>query len=79
MFIQIIYLDYLKVGFNAGNTTRTFEFRPYVLVCSFPNDVWVVEGIASYIVDTCAAPNHPAVFTRVYGYLSWIKGITRLS
>ena len=29
MFIQIIYLDYLKVGFNAGNTTRTFEFRPY--------------------------------------------------
>ena len=69
----------LCAGYTQGGISVCYGDSGGPLVCPFPNGVWVVEGIASYIVDYCAAPNHPAVFTRVYGYLSWIKRITRLS
>ena len=77
------YTDYdpnlqLCAGYIQGGIATCSGDSGGPLLCPFSNGVWVVEGIVSYHVGECADPNYPPVFTRVYGYLSWIKSITGL-
>ena len=68
----------LCAGYTQGGISTCFGDSGGPLVCPFSNGVWVIEGIVSFGPDPCAKPDQPAVFTRVYGYLSWIKSITGL-